>query len=297
MLKREKMFIEPVLDKMYKNFAVFSTIKKIEYHNDKNIFFKNLLNDEKTNFINFTCRKMKDLADRPFEEFKKKFEKKIEEISSLGENNNKKNELNSFERIEDFKNKIKILDYYFNNVEEIFFKLTPSQGFFVLSHNDAHLVNIMYTKNMEKVYLFDHEYSCTNFLGFDIANYILESLFFLAEHEFPFYSYIKRDLKTLTNENFIEIYKKFFDYFEDINTDYFNENTEEKKFIEFAKTKDYYMRVLGLSSIMWAMFAIIYLDFESTWNQSQYDYFNFAIDRLSIYNEFVRFELGHDFLI
>jgi thiamine kinase-like enzyme len=294
MLSKEKMFIEPLLEKMYKNFAIYTTINKPEYHKNKNIFFKELLNHENTNFVNFTCRKMKDLAYKPLKEFKQKFEEKIAEIS---EYNLFDNDLNSAQRIEDFKNKIKILEFYFENLENIFFNCMPDEGFFVLSHNDAHLVNIMYTKNMEKLYLFDHEYSCTNFLGFDMANYILESLFFLAEHEFPYYSYIKTGLKSLINENFLEIYKIFFNYFEEINADYFTKNPEHKNFVEFAKTKDYYMRVLGLSSIMWAMFAVIYLNFESTWNKTHYDYFNYAIDRLSIYNEFVRFELGHDFNI
>merc|ERR1712151_565221 len=170
---------------------------------------------EKTNFINFTCKKMKDLADRPFAEFKKKFEEKCQQIK----NENLSGEENSPSRIQDFQNKIKILNYYFNNLEEIFFNCTPEQGFFVLSPNDAHLVNIMYTSDMQKVYLFDHEYSCTNFLGFDIANYILESLFFLADHEYPFYTYHKKDLRTLTNENFMEVYVRFFGHFEEYSKD------------------------------------------------------------------------------
>merc|ERR1712151_583317 len=97
------------------------------------------------------------------------------------------------------------------------------------------------------------------------------------------------------NENFLEVYRKFFDHFEEFNKEYLEQNPEKRKFIELAKSKEYYMRVLGLSSMMWAMFAVIYLDFDSVWDQKEYDYFNYAIDRLAIYNEFVRFELGHDF--
>lgn len=292
MLRREKMFDKIILEKMYQNFAVFGTIKEIEHHKEKKLFFKELINDESGNVINFTCRKMKQLAEKPFAEFKKKFEEKASEINAQNLSNE-----NNLKRIEDFRNKIKILNYYIDNLEEIFFNCCPDEGFFTLSHNDAHCVNIMYTKNLEKVYLFDHEYSSKNFLGFDIANYIIESLFFLAEHEYPFYTYEKEGLKNLKNQNLLEIYRKFFDYFEEYNKEFLAGNSEKRNLIEIAKTENYYLRVLGLSSILWSMFACIYLEFDNIWDQGHYDYFGYAIDRLSIYHEFVRFELGHDFVI
>lgn len=309
MLKREKMFVPEVLGKMLENFAIFNIIGDIKHfgskigNKEKNIFFPMLLEDtEKLNFITFTAKKMKASAVKSLAEFKKKFEEKESELCSNNNtdhstnNNNINNNLNNENyknRICEFKNKLKTIEYYVEQLEEIFYKCCPNQGIFVLSHNDAHLINIMHTKNIDKVYLFDHEYSCYNFIGFDIANYIIESLFYLSDSKHPYYKYHKSELKTLLNDNFFCAYLKFFELIKDKYYNEFKDYPDFEKLLEAAKSKEYYMQVMSLSSIMWSIFAVIYLDFESVWEKSGYDYFNFAIDRLAIYEEYLKYELKH----
>jgi thiamine kinase-like enzyme len=289
MLSRENMFTNEVLDKMLENFAIFNIIGDIKHfgskigNKQKAEFFPMLLNDsEKLNFITFTVKKMKSSAVKSLAEFKRKFaEKQAENI--LEEKN----------RISEFKKKLETIEFYVENLEEVFYKCCPNQGIFVLSHNDAHLINIMHTENIDKVYLFDHEYSCYNFMGFDIANYIIESLFYLADQQHPYYRYHREELKTLLNDNFFCAYLKFFELIKNKYYNEFKDYPEFEKLLELAKTKEYYMQVMSLSSVMWSIFAVIYLDFESVWDKSAYDYFNFAIDRLAIYHEFLKFELKH----
>jgi len=295
MLSREKMFLPEVLDKMLENFAIFNIIGDIKYfgsfigNKQKSDFFPLLLNDsEKLNFLSFTVKKMKSSAVKPLAEFKKKFEEKEAEF----QNTNNLNQENK-NRISEFKKKLKTIEYYVENLEEVFYKCCPNQGIFVLSHNDAHLINIMHTSNIEKVYLFDHEYSCYNFIGFDIANYIIESLFYLANHQHPYYRYYRNDLRTLLNDNYFEIYLKFFELNKNKYYIEFKEYPDLEKLLDAAQSKEYYMQVMSLSSIMWSIFAVIYFDFESVWDKSAYDYFNFSIDRLAIYEELLKFELKH----
>ena len=289
------MFLPEVLDKMLENFAIFNIIGDIKYfgsfigNKQKSDFFPLLLNDsEKLNFLSFTVKKMKSSAVKPLAEFKKKFEEKEAEF----QNTNNLNQENK-NRISEFKKKLKTIEYYVENLEEVFYKCCPNQGIFVLSHNDAHLINIMHTSNIEKVYLFDHEYSCYNFIGFDIANYIIESLFYLANHQHPYYRYYRNDLRTLLNDNYFEIYLKFFELNKNKYYIEFKEYPDLEKLLDAAQSKEYYMQVMSLSSIMWSIFAVIYFDFESVWDKSAYDYFNFSIDRLAIYEELLKFELKH----
>lgn len=289
------MFLPEVLDKMLENFAIFNIIGDIKYfgsfigNKQKSDFFPMLLNDsEKLNFLSFTVKKMKSSAVKPLAEFKKKFAEKEAEF----QNTNNLNQENK-NRISEFKKKLITIEYYVENLEEVFYKCCPNQGIFVLSHNDAHLINIMHTNNIEKVYLFDHEYSCYNFIGFDIANYIIESLFYLANHQHPYYRYYRNDLRTLLNDNFFDAYLKFFELNKNKYYNEFKEYPDLEKLLEAAQSKEYYMQVMSLSSIMWSIFAVIYFDFESVWDKSAYDYFSFAIDRLAIYEEFLKFELKH----
>jgi len=298
MLTRENMFIGEVLDKMLENFAFFNVIGDIKYFSEKvgdkhkSEFFKLMLEDtDRLNFISFTVKKMKSSATKSLMLFKKNYNEKLTELKKekdFDSNSTLKN------YIEDFNIKIQTIDFYVENLEEVFYKCCPEKGIFVLSHNDAHLVNIMHTEKKDKVYLFDHEYSCYNFIGFDIANYIIESLFLLKGDEYPFYKYHVQDLKTLLDENFYDAYKKFFSLIENKYAENFKDYPEFEKLIEAAKTKEYCMKVMSLSSIMWSIFAVIYLDFESVWNKSAYDYFNFCIDRLAIYDKYIKYELRHD---
>jgi len=39
------------------------------------------------------------------------------------------------------------------------------------------------------------------------------------------------------------------------------------------------------------VFAVIYYDYDSQRNRSAYDYFGFSVDRLSVYDDFVKFEI------
>ena len=162
----------------------------------------------------------------------------------------------------------------------------------MINHNDAHPLNILHTPKYEKIVLCDFEYSSYNLLGFDIANYLNESLFLLQADNFPFYQYITKGKNVEYSEDkYFEVYLSFFENFEKDNLDKFKDFKGFEGIINKCKTKDYYYRLIGLSSLFWFIFAIIYFDFDSINTKSGYDYFNFAYDKVNIFDEFVRSQI------
>lgn len=283
-LERENMLRKEILPQMYSNFSIINSIKDIEYYLDlikdtpKTVFFDKLLNiDPKTNFVNFTLIKMKPLAMKSYKEYKAKLQlESKEEIQKWVKNNDLNLFYESIDRIE----------YILNNLEKVFYETCPEYGALVLSHNDAHPLNVMHNQDMSRVLVFDHEYSSHNFLGFDIANYLIESRFLLTAETYPFYQlFSDKNCEELKDDIYFKIYLDFFEVFEKMNMDKFKgyEHVFDK-----MKNMDYYLRIMGLSSIMWFVFAVIYFDYDALKSHKTYDYFNFSLDRLSVYDKFVK---------
>jgi thiamine kinase-like enzyme len=275
-LKNSDMFKDVVFNQIADIFTTYNSLGEFDHYKDivsgktKENFWGQLLNDSKTNFLNFTIKKMIPLAQKSLDAFsphvRANFEEGSEMISKLNE-----------------------IEYYMQNFEKIFYNCTPEVGVIVLSHNDAHILNIMHKTDYSKVYVFDHEYASYNFLGFDIANYILESQFILDDVKFPFYQFFIEDYETYSSDEMYNSYLKFFDHFVEKKGLLFKEYTDFENTIKQCRTRDYFYRMMGLSALMWFVFGVIYLDYDSIVNKSAFDYFTYCLDRKSIYSKFVKF--------
>lgn len=277
-LERDTMLDEEVYHKVIKLFCSLTALGDLNFYFDyignsnKSIFYEKLKIDTKTNFVNFTLNKMKPLGLKRFLEFKEKYynDEKHLRPSHIEQKNLEK------------------MDWALNNIEKLLYDVCPEKGIIVINHNDAHPLNILRDQN-RKIFLCDFEYSNYNLLGFDISNYLLESLFLLEADCFPFYhTFSKSNCQELKEEKFYHIYLSFFDTFESQNKLLFSELKEYCSIIEMCRTRDYYYRLIGISALFWFSFATIYLDYDSSKIKDKFDYFNFSVGRLNIYDEFVR---------
>jgi thiamine kinase-like enzyme len=277
-LKNDDMFKDVIFTQIADIFTTYNSLGEFNHYENivagksKKHFWDRLLDDSKTNFLNFTVKKMIPLAQKSLDTFSKIAR---ETCSDDG----------------DIMNKLIEVEYYMQNFEKIFFDCTPEKCIMVLSHNDAHILNIMHNPDYSKVFVFDHEYASYNFLGFDIANYILESQFILEHTEFPFYQFFVKDYDIYNDERLFNCYLMFFDQFLIKKGYLFKQLPGFEETIKLCKTKDYYFRMMGLSALMWFVFGVIYLDFESIVNKTSFDYFNYCLDRKSIYSKFVKFQI------
>jgi hypothetical protein len=277
-MSREMMLSDLVLPKVTKIFSCINGFGDFHYYFDyvgddsKFIFFNKLKQDEKTNFVNFTVNKMLPLGLESLKKFREKFYQDKERDLVLFDDN-----------------KFAKMDQILTNFEDYFYDVCPDQGLFVLNHNDAHPLNILKSQTFEQIYLCDFEYSSYNLIGFDIANYIIESFFLLTAENFPFYqTFTQKNFCELAEDKYYNIYLDFFEVFEKEHSSDFRKFNSFSKLLEKCKTRDYFYRVMGMSSLMWFVFAVIYLDYDSIKSKNAYDYFNFAYDRLDVYNGFVK---------
>jgi thiamine kinase-like enzyme len=280
-LKNEDMFNDVVFSQVADIFTTYNSLGDFNHYGDiasgkpKDQFWQGLLEDSKTNFLNFTVKKMIPLAQKSLDVFSAIAREKCPDDG-------------------DMMNKLTEIEYYMQNFEKIFYNCTPEKCQMVLSHNDAHILNIMHKPDFSKIYIFDHEYASYNFLGFDIANYILESQFILEHTEFPFYQFFVKDYDVYNDERLFNCYLNFFDHFINKKGDLFKHLPDFEETIKACRTKDYYFRMMGLSALMWFVFGVIYLDFDSIVGKTGFDYFNYCLDRKSIYSKFVKFHINNN---
>ena len=161
----------------------------------------------------------------------------------------------------------------------------------ILSHNDIHVSNLIYLKNQEKnfnekikfkftpenILLIDYEYGCFNILGFDIVNFFIECMFNLDKPEYPFYSMFCKTTKIIYEKIYYNKYLEFFELFVQENPR-FN--------LEILKSEIYYRKICRFASIFWFYTALQFLDFESNINRLGFNYVDYAVDRLSVYENF-----------
>jgi thiamine kinase-like enzyme len=289
-LEREIMLNEQVYPKVINLFCSLSAFGDFKFYFDyvndqpKKIFFEKLKNDTKTNFVNFTLNKMRPLGMKSFYDFKEKFFNHKKGLEGCSDSHDSLSMPTHLDEKTLFR-----MEYLLENLEQLFYDVCPEKGILVINHNDAHPLNILHDPENKKIVLCDFEYSTYNILGFDIANYLIESLFLLQADSFPFYQYYsKTNNEELNEDKYYNIYLMFFDKFEAANEKLFTDFKGFKTIIEQCRTKEYYYRLIGLSSLFWFVFAVIYLDYDSLKNKAGYDYFNFAMDRVNVYDKFVR---------
>ena len=276
-IKNEELLQENIMQQIFCSFMKYYEIDDNHYYSQISLKYENkeilstaLLNDELPNIFNFS-KKLRDMAHNSY-------------ISFLKDFNNDKNfwiENGEYDAI--FKKVEKIDHILCNSLKELI-QCLPELPILVLSHNDAHPGNILIKEN--KVFLIDHEYACYNYLGFEVANFLLESIFTLDWHEFPFFKQFE-SFEIFKSDKFFNIYLNFINSYFDIYEDSLRSNgiNVDKLKNEYSEKNTYY-NLIGASSIYWTLYAIFYLDYESFKTKTNFDYFNYSLNRYSAYEFF-----------
>jgi thiamine kinase-like enzyme len=235
---------------------------KIEIDPDLNSNFNNTRISQ--NMFDMCMKDMITKARKNFERFSKIFEKKY----------NKFLDQEVFEKYEKLK-------FYIKNYNDVFSKIFPKKGFFVLNHNDVHRLNILLSNDKEKLFILDHEYSALNLIGIDIVNYMIESNFDYTMKSFPFYQFNGEEIDF---DNYFEIFKNFLDKFESCHANLFQEEDNKLRF-EKMRTLKYFLKLVCVISLFWLLFSVIYCEFDSFTLQKTFDYFQHASDRIFIFEK------------
>jgi thiamine kinase-like enzyme len=283
-LHTDKMLDYSIISKMITNFANLNILGgEINYYmklignKNKSEYFKILKDeDKKTNIINFLLIKMKPYALRSFNQFKQNY---LNDSTTLDDQSS-------------IEGKIKHVEFILNNLDDLLYQICPDKALFVIGHNDSHPLNILIKPDSSKVILCDYEYSAYNFIGFDIVNYLIETCFLLSADEFPFYQFYRDKLKLLENNEGFTYYLSFFEYFEENSKEIIEKYPLFADLINECKTNEYFYRIMGISSLLWFTFAVIYYDYDTIKNRSGYDYFNYSLERLLIYDKLAKSKLG-----
>lgn len=216
------------------------------------------------NMFDKCMKEMLVKAKTNFEKFSEKFKKKYKKILDK----------EIFEKYQKIK-------YYVENYNDIFSKIFPKKGFFVLNHNDVHRLNLLLTNDKEKIIVLDHEYACLNLIGIDIVNYLIETNFDYTKKTYP---YSEFNPEGIDFENYFKIFKDFLNKFELSHAKILEEETNRRRF-EKIKTFKYFLKLFCVVSLFWLLFSVIYFDFEAFSLQKSFDYFKHALDRIYIFEQ------------
>ena len=172
--------------------------------------------------------------------------------------------------------KLEFAQYHLDNFKKEFVKIFPTEGFFVLCHNDTHRLNFLLRKKDQKLFILDHEYAYLNLAGNDIVNYCNES----------FFNYDPEYYCTLDKINFDKLYQYYLQFIEQfIQSHKFIANEEGgAQFLKMMKTKKYYLKLNNIANLYYFLWSFCYLDFP-TWEKNHYEefYFVHGVDRLKVY--------------
>ena len=172
---------------------------------------------------------------------------------------------------------MELVQHYLDNFISEFNSNFPSKGFLALCHNDTHRLNLLLRKKDQKLFILDHEYAYLNLPGNDMANYINETMLFNYEPEY----YCLTD--KVDFDKGYQIYQKFVEQFIQ-NYSFMNETKERKDFLEFMKTKKYFIILNNIINLFYFLWSVCYVDFP-TWQKNHYKeyYFVHGLDRIKIY--------------
>lgn len=171
---------------------------------------------------------------------------------------------------------------YLDNFDDIYNNLTKEIKHIplILNHNDIHKHNLILING--KTTLIDYEYSCLNHVGFDIINYCIENFFDLEYYKYPFYQKRVDDIGILfSKDKFYDIYLRYLDQLKLV----LNNSKLNEEHFEILKTKNYFIKISGVCSLYWFYCALVSLNFESIVSKDNFNYLEYSLDRLSIYEK------------
>jgi thiamine kinase-like enzyme len=194
-----------------------------------------------------------------------------------------------------FETYIKKINSFLDNYEFIYDELLSGLEEIpqFLNHNDLHKYNILLKSTSQNVItdynllIIDYEYACFNYIGFDIINYCIESFFDLEYNVYPYYCVLVENVEVLFQEKkYYEFYVKYLDLFlaklKEVKSDEYFQKFRENIF-PIIITEKYFLKVSGLCSLFWFYCSLISLNFSKIINKDSFNYMDYSLDRLKIY--------------
>ena len=272
-----EMFQEKYLNRIIERFLCINQIGDINYISyvgikEKNDCYNLLVKEKQANVFNFSLG-MKNLAKISIDNFEKELQLNKKDYSS-------DDYINYCKNISSIKEKIN------TSIEDII-NISPKYWIFTLNHNDAHPCNIL-VDSKDSIFLIDLEYCGYNFLGFDIGEFLLDSIFNLDHKDFPHWIQLE-DFSTYDKELYYEIWKNYISKYFEIYQASINEILIKEK-LEFTIEdirKEYlsiktYKNMISIASIYWFLYGVLYLKYDEFVKKSSFDYYSFSIKRYSI---------------
>ena len=168
------------------------------------------------------------------------------------------------------------LEFFINNFKHLFKLSFPTNGLMTINHNDFGQRKLILKDDL-KINFIENDFSCLNIIGFDIVNYLNETVFnYLPNYEF--------NENNLDLDSSYKIYLKFINKFLEIHRELMN-NKEGEKILNEVKSKKYYLNLHCLINVFWVLHCSFYLDFEKYIQNEGFDYFQHAIDRIKLYEK------------
>ena len=168
------------------------------------------------------------------------------------------------------------LEFFMNNFKQLFNAAFPKSGYMIMNHNDFGHRNII-LKDDKNINVIQNDFSCHNIIGFDFVNYLNENVF----NYLPTYQFNENDLDLDLTYKF---YLKFIEKFEEMYSELKN-NDKGKEILNEIKSKKYYLNLHCLINVFWVLHCSLYLNFEKFIENEGFDYFQHAIDRITLYEK------------
>jgi len=184
-----------------------------------------------------------------------------------------------------------------SNEEVNFLKdvLAKEKNSLVFSHNDLHALNILVLDKTEQVKLVDYEYSCYNYRGYDIANFLNESAISYTVSDYPYYTLNLDDALSKEDlEDFVKYYL-FFSKFAGASFDekllmndeeYFQSIVEENgNPEEFKQEVNDVMEEVKICAMLSHYYWVLWSVVMSKNPEIQFDYLHYAYSRFTVYQK------------
>lgn len=188
---------------------------------------------------------------------------------------------NNNERSFEIESYISKVNYYLQNFDGNLNLLVQSNFPLILNHNDLHKHNILIRKNLNSdsdLLLIDYEYAFINFIGFDMITYCIETFFDLEYPVYPFYNRLVESFEVLyTDEKYFNVYLKYLEFLK------LKIKIGGELDYDLLSSKNYFTRISGICSLVWFYCCLISLDFKSIIRKDSFNYLDYSLDRLKIY--------------